>query len=260
MAVTRRGLVRRSFGVIASGCVAAVFLSGCDSRGQGAPVAADPSPSGNGSELSAVAMQSIADRLRRSVPCQDPDALQDDLAFWDAMRGYDCLAGADSTFIRVYAHAASVPQTLEDWQDTLGSDRDVVRGANWYVIGPPAVIDAMDVPRDTIPGGEAIPEKLTAEQDYLTTCVRFVASEGERYVERPGARGRSAKQYETLFPGVIAELHAAIDDLGRKRVRRIPDTERWTAALSPIGPRLKAKCVSAYEKVRSTVQPVEGSR
>lgn len=250
--------MRRGLGVMASGCVAAVLLSGCDSRGQRVPVAADPSPRGDGPALSAVAMQSKADRLRRSVPCRDADALHDDLAFWDAMRGYDCLAGADSTFIRVYAHAASVPQTLEDWQDTLGADRDVVRGENWSVIGPPTVIDAVDVPWDTIPGDEATPTKLTAEQDYLTTCVRFVASEGERYVQRPGERDGSAKQYETIFPGVLADLHAAIEDLGRTRIRQIADTERWTAALSQIGPRLKAKCVSAYEKVRTTVRSIEG--
>lgn len=212
-----------------------------------------------GAALSDDKMQSIADTLRLSLPCEDSDALMDDLAFWDAMRGFDCVDGVNTTFVRVYAHAASVPQTLEDWSDTLGRDRGVVRGRYWYVIGPPAAIDAMTIPNDAPRVADDVghPRRLSAEQDYLTTCSRFVASEGERYVKHPRTRGRSAEQYESLFPGVSAELHAAIDDLGRDRVRAIPDTDRWIAALSPIGPRVKAECARAYVKVRDTVKPLE---
>jgi hypothetical protein len=205
-------------------------------------------------------MQAIADQLRESLPCCDEDVLHDDLAFWDAMRGFDCLDGAESSFIRVYAHAPSVSQTLEDWKDTLGTERAVVRGRNWYVIGPPSVLGKLD----SAPDAPAIAEdaglavELTAKQDYLTTCVRFVASEGTAYIERPGKRSGSAKQYEALFPGVAAELRAAINDLGLERISEIPDTERWTAALSAVGPRLKRTCGAAYEKVGTTVQPLEG--
>lgn len=177
------------------------------------------------------------------------------------MRGFDCFDGADSTFVRVYAHAASVQQTLEDWSDTINTERAVARGQNWYVIGPPGVVNALNVPKDApkIASDLGVPARLTAEQDYLTTCARFVASEGERYVKHPGKRSGSAKQYETLFPGVTAELHAAIDDLGRTRIGKIPDTERWIAALSTIGPRVKAKCVATYDHVRDTVNPLEGT-
>lgn len=205
-------------------------------------------------------MQAIADQLRRSVPCRDADALRDDLAFWDAMRGFDCLDGAESSFIRVYAHASSVPQTLEDWKDTLNSDRAVVRGKNWYVIGSLGVLDALRVPRNAhvVARDVGTPLKLTAEQDYLTTCARFIASEGKRYVGQPTKRSESAVQYEALFPGVTADLHAAIDDLGRVRISKIADTERWTAALSSVGPRLKSKCKTAYEKVHTSVGSLEG--
>lgn len=207
-------------------------------------------------------MQSIAEQLHQSVRCKDVDVLQDDLAFWDAMRGFDCFTGADSTFIRVYAHAASVPQTLDEWKDTINTERAVARGQNWYVVGPPTVIQALNVPRDTpkIADNVGAPINLTAEQDYLTTCTRFVASEGERYVKHPRKRSGSAKQYEALFPGVASDVHAAVDDLGRDRILQIPDTERWIAALSPIGPRLKAKCATAYGQVRDTVNPLEGTR
>ncbi|WIE71685.1 MULTISPECIES: hypothetical protein [unclassified Curtobacterium] len=206
-------------------------------------------------------MQSIADQLRDSVPCEDADALLDDLSFWDAMRGFDCFNGGDATFVRAYAHTASVPQTLEDWADTFNGERAVARGENWYVIGPPAIVAALDAPPDApkIAGDAGSPTKLTAEQEYLTTCTQFVASEGERYVNHPGERNETAAQYDRLFPAVTAEVHRAVDSLGRDRIRKVPDTERWAAALSPIGPRLKAKCATAYEKVAATVSPVEGS-
>lgn len=260
MAVIRGSVRRRSLGVIASGCVAAAVLSGC-SHDEPRTKAAAPSTRPTEPALSVQSMQSIADQLRQSVPCADADAWLDDLAFWDAMRGFDCLDGDDSVFIRVYAHTASVQQTLEDWADTISNERMIARGQNWYVIGPPDVVNALKFPRDApkIAGDVGVPAKLTAEQDYLTTCARFVASEGERYVKHPGKRSGSAKQYEALFPGVTAELHAAINSLGRKRIRNIPDTERWIAALSPIGHRLKSTCSTAYEQVRDTVDPLEES-
>ncbi|MGU3409396.1 hypothetical protein ACLBWP_04755 [Microbacterium sp. M1A1_1b] len=247
---------------IVSGCVAAAVLSGCASHQPQAAVTDDPKPRPTEPGLSGAALRSIAGQLRQSLPCGDADALADDLAFWDAMRGFDCFDGTDSVFVRVYAHAASVSQTLDEWKDTVNAQRAVTRGENWYVIGPPSVIAAVTAPEGSpaIADDVGVPTKLTAAQDYLTTCTRFVASEGERYVKHPRKRSGSAKQYEALFPGVTAAVHASVDHLGRARIRQIADEERWVAALSPIGPHLKARCATAYEKVRDTVSPLEEAR
>jgi hypothetical protein len=204
-------------------------------------------------------MQAAAQTLRLSAPCDDSDELKADLAFWDAMRGFDCFDQPGPVFIRVYAHAASVPQTLEDWDGTFTAERAVARGRNWYVIGPPAVVDAVHAPADMprIATDAGHPQPLTAEQDYLTTCMRFVASEGQRYVRHPHKRSGSAEQYERLFPGVTGSIHSAVDDLGRSYILDIENRDRRVAALSSIGPRVSAACEKAYRRVGETVQSVE---
>lgn len=247
-------------------CVAAAVLSACSSgsddrtpRAQSPTHDSVPTPAAVPA-LDAASMERIADELRTSVPCERADALHDDLASWDSMRGFDCLDTDASAFIRVYAHAASVPQTLADWDGTFGTERAVTRGEHWYVIGTPetvsSVIPPIGAPR--IANDIGVPVPVTPEQDYMTTCVLFVSSEGQRYVQYPKQRSTSADQYGALFPGVAAEVHAAIEELGRHRVLQVPDRERWIAALSPIGPRLKKQCAAAYRAVGDTVRPLGG--
>ncbi|PZE34778.1 MULTISPECIES: hypothetical protein [unclassified Curtobacterium] len=205
-------------------------------------------------------METLAADIRATVPCTRADTLLDDLAFWDSMRGFDCFDHDEPTFIRVYAHAASVPQTLAEWDGTFGTGRAVARGVNWYVVGTPATVSAVrppdGAPRTANDLGSPVP--LTPEQDYLTTCVLYVSSESQRYVQHPKQRSVSADQYGALFPGVSAATHAAVDDLGRARVLEIMDEDRWIAALSPIGPRLKEQCAAAYRAVGDSVRPLDG--
>lgn len=257
---------RRSIEALAMICVAAAVLSACTSGSDDRTPPAqsptqDPSPVPvNAPALDAASTQRIADELRATVPCERADALHDDLASWDSMRGFDCLDGDTSTFIRVYAHAASVPQTLADWDGTFGTDRAVTRGEHWYVIGTPATVSSVVPPNGAprIANDIGVPVPLTPEQDYMTTCVLFVSSEGQRYVQRPKQRSTSTHEYSALFPGVAAEVHAAIEELGRSHVLQITDKERWIAALSPIGPRLKKQCAAAYRAVGDTVRPLGG--
>lgn len=256
---------RRSVEALASTCVAAAVLSGCstgsDEHDHGLPPAQAPARL-PGPALDASAMENLADELRATVPCTRADALLDDLAFWDAMRGFDCLDGDAPTFIRVYAHTASVPPTLAEWDGTFGPERAVTRGANWYVIGAPATVSAVkppgEAPRTANDLGSPVP--LTAEQDYLTTCMLYVSSESQRYVRHPEQRSASADQYGALFPGITAAVHAAVDDLGRSKVAQITDEDRWIAALSVIGPQIKDQCGAAYRMVGDSVRPVDGGR
>jgi len=251
---------RRSIEAVASICVAAAALSACSSGPDDRTRRAESPTQTPAPALGVASMQMIADELRATVPCKLADALHDDLAFWDSMRGFDCLDGDSPTFIRVYAHAVSVPQTLADWDGTFGAGRAVTRGEHWYVIGAPATVSAVKPPKATprVANDVGVPVPLTPEQDYMTTCVLFVSSEGQRYVQHPKQRSTSADQYSELFPGVTAEVHAAIDDLGRSRILGIADEERWIAALSPMGPRLKRRCATAYRAVGDTVRPLSG--
>lgn len=255
---------RRSIEALASVCVAAVVMSACSSGGGDRHWRSQrPTPESTRAAapaLDVTRMQEIADELRAGVPCGQPDALQDDLAFWDSMRGFDCLDDEASTFIRVYAHAASVPQTLQDWDGTFNEERTVARGANWYVVGPPSRLAALRAPsqQPQLAADIGVPSPLTPEQDYLTTCGLFVSTEAERYIREPSVPDESRQQYEALFPGVAAELHSAIDALGPEHVRSITDEDRWAAALSPIGPRVKHQCQLAHRQVGDRVQSLEG--
>lgn len=251
---------RRTRWSLLLGCVAALSLPGCASpvpHYSGSTVSEAPAEPG----ISPREMQAVADELKRQLSCSESDALLDDLAFWDAMQGYDCFTPTGATFIRVYAHPASVLQTLDEWRETFTSERTSVRGTYWYVIGRPSDVVRVSAPDSdpAIPDPLPRPSGLSAKQDYLSTCVRFVASEGTRYVRQPKSKNASEKEYETLFPGVGTALHDAIDDLGRARIRAIPDHDRWLAALSPIGPQMKALCAKAHDEVQNTVTPLEGS-
>lgn len=256
---------RRSSWAVALGCVVTVAVSGCaapsDSEPEAVPATAAATSPPTEQGISAERMQLMADDLRQSVPCSNRDALLDDLAFWDAMRGYDCFGTDGPTFIRVYAHYPSVVQTLDEWRDTFDADRTYARGRHWYVIGPPSIVATVHGPGSdsAIVQSPPEPDALTPRQDYLTTCARFVASEGERYVRHPDRLSGSASQYETLFPGVTQSLHEAIDRLGIAHVRAIHDQDRWLAALTPLGPRMKARCGVAFDRVHNTVASVGGA-
>lgn len=81
------------------------------------------------------------------------------------------------TFIRAYEHETSVGQVLEDWADTFGADRGVVRSENWFIIGPPSVVSRIKAPSGTtlVPyrrGEEVTP---TAAESYVTNCMRFAS-------------------------------------------------------------------------------------
>jgi len=179
------------------------------------------------------------------------------MAFWDSMRGYDCFDTPGPTFVRVYAHEASVAQTLADWDGTFGKNRALVHGESWYVIGPPETLDAVHGPagRQLIPGNVQPATVLSARQDYLTTCTRFALSEAERHLRHPGRRSADAKYYARLFPQVGAAVRQAVDSEDTAALRAVEE-ERQPAALSAIGPEAKKACSFAYGRVGSTVQGV----
>lgn len=252
---------RRSFRAIAFGCVVATVLVGCSPalrpRADDSPAPTTRTERG----LPADTMRSMAEELRSSAGCDNADQLFDDLSFWDAMQGFDCSSPRGPWFVRVYAHARSVAQTLEEWDGTFGPERTVVRGKHWYVIGPPPVVRAVEAPplEPALTGDLPRPAPPSAEEDYLTTCTRYVASESERHIDHPRRRSPSAEQYEALFPGVTRAVHAAVDELHPERIRSVRDRDRWIAALSPVGPRMKDQCRKAYRKVHATVRPIDGS-
>jgi len=173
------------------------------------------------------------------------------------MRGYDCFDEPGPTFIRVYAHDASVPQTLADWDGTFGADRSLVRGKGWYVIGPPQGLKAVVGPPGRAPVTEAIDDapRLTPRQDYLTTCTRFGLTEAERHLRSPRKKSANTKYYGELFPEVERDIHKAMDALDIPAIRGLAK-ESQPAALSPVGSDIKRSCASAYRQVSSAVEGV----
>lgn len=196
----------------------------------------------------------IADELRSDLPCRDEDVWYDDMAFWDAMNGFDCFDPAGASFIRVYEHADSVAQVLQDWDGTLGTDRSVAFGSHWFVIGPRSAMPNLRSPRGA-PQLESVSaaHPMTPTQDYLTTCIRFGAAEAQRFVRDPEGRVPDRKQYSTLFPAVTRAVHRAVGDLDPAGVTAVPDAERLLAALSAAGPSIKQACVGAAEATAGDV-------
>lgn len=238
---------------------AVIIVTGC-SAGHvepephaGTSRASDPSP------LSDTQRRAMADGLRSELPCAEADTWFDDMSFWDAMRGFDCFDPAGTSFVRVYRHAPSVPQVLQDWNGTLGSDRALAFGAHWFVIGPRAVIEDVRRPtREPRTTASRTPTALTSAEDYLTTCVRYGASEGERFVRDPDGHDPDDEQYAVLFPGVTKTIHSAVRALGPERIEEHIDDDRWLAALSSTGPAIKGACREAARAAQSAGRSTGG--
>jgi hypothetical protein len=256
--VTRRPVLAR-FIAVAVGTSVVITVAGCTAT----PMATDPPAVRQTSAAQAPAsatsdeLAEMADQLRSQVPCEVADTWHDDMSFWDSMRGFDCFDHKQATFVRTYAHDASVAQTLADWDGTFGRQRGVAHGRGWYVIGPPEVVAHVTGPSGRPPSEDRPPQSaaLTPLQDYVTTCTRFTLSEAERYTKRPDRADSNAANYERLFPGVKRRVDAAIKALGLAELRGIDDESR-PAALSTIGPEVKESCIAAYRRVGSGVQGV----
>jgi hypothetical protein len=203
----------------------------------------------------------VADSLRSAMSCSDSDAWQDDPTFWDRMNGYDCFDDPEApAFVRVYEHSNSVAQILVDWQDTFGPARRAVRGANWFVIATPAIVDRISSRDDATPLGLRMNDvpRTTPREEYLTSCTRFIADTATRWVG--GTRVPKAQQriYDQFFPGVSRLARAALRDVERDRIRELEDDRRLAALSTPIG-RAKSSCAEAYAKAGASLEPVDGS-
>lgn len=192
-------------------------------------------------------LEDVARDLVDQVPCPDRDTYLDDLVSWDSMRGYDCVAGASTTSIRVYSHNVAVDQMVDEWRDSLGSGRTGKRGDHWIVVGPEKVVSRVVAPT----GDPAIAfldrhgAEPTRRQEYLTTCAHFAFDEIVRRIRREETEKADAQYYEQLFPSVAGGVRSMIapDALARLRAER--DEDRWPSMLSGFGPKVKRLCSDA---------------
>jgi hypothetical protein len=177
------------------------------------------------------------------------------------MNGYDCFDDPEApAFIRVYAHSNSVAQVLVDWQDTFGPDRRAVRGANWFVIATPAIVDRISSRDDATPLGLRVNDvpRTTPREEYLTACTHFIADTATRWVG--GTRVAKAQQrtYDEFFPGVGRVARGALRDVERDRIRDLDDDRQLAALSAPIG-HAKSSCSDAYAKAGASLESVDGS-
>lgn len=224
-------------------------LAGCSAApSHEAEAFADASPAAD--SLDQRQQQALADSLVQQIPCADRDQWLDDLAFWDTMRGYDCVDGTDSSFVRVYAHSSSVAQVLAEWDETFIEGRTARRGTHWFVIGPAEVIGDIKSPPDDPeqPYRRGAPLGLTADQEYLTMCTQYALDEALRTIRMQPGSAPDAAQYDALFPGVGATVRTTVDRKVRNAVTVEGDEERWPALLSKLGPRFKSTYTRAASR------------
>jgi hypothetical protein len=192
-------------------------------------------------------LEDVARDLVDQVPCPDRDTYLDDLVSWDSMRGYDCVAGASTTSIRVYSHSVAVDQMVDEWRDSLGSGRAGKRGDHWIVVGPEKVVSRITAPigDPTIAFLDRHGAEPTQRQEYLTTCAHFAFDEIVRRVRHEETDKSDAQYYEQLFPSVASGIRAFIapDEVARLRAER--DEDRWPSMLSRFGPKVKRLCSDA---------------
>lgn len=225
--------------------VLGIVLSGCT----GGEAASDASPAESSTQERADVITPrervrLAAKLRTQVPCDDGDKVLDDLSFHDSMRGFDCYDRNEPTFIRVYERSTSVNQVLQDWQPTLTGGRGVLRGRNWFVIGPEASLASISPPKGYPAVAEAVgpPSEPSAREADQTTCVQFVAAWLLDSIVHDGHLEARSRDYDDALPGVTALIESIADQPKAAAVASIIDPDRRLAALSRFGPSIKAYC------------------
>lgn len=237
---------------------AALMLMGCSSA-PGAPDTPTTAPpdTHDAHPLDEQARMRVAQELRSQLPCTDSDTWRDDMSFYDAMNGFDCFDDVGASFIRVYAQNTSPPQVLPDWDGTYGDDRGLAVGAHWFVIGPRDVVASLSAPKGELRFEERpTRSEVSPQDDFVTTCVRYGATEAERLVRDPARGDPDAEQYAALFPGVASAVATAVEQIGLPAVRAIRESDRRLAALSPAGPAIKRACATAGRASLNTTQPI----
>ncbi|QZQ56832.1 hypothetical protein KZI27_08530 [Curtobacterium sp. TC1] len=200
--------------------------------------------------IETVSQQRLADVLIAGLPCEDRDDYQDDLTFWDSMRGYDCVDAADTVSVRVYGSSRSVDQILPSWADALVDGRGARRGVNWFVVGPRDLISQVDPPREDpeVRSSSTSAPAPTAQQEFLTNCSQYTFDEavrairGERVTETDGA------YYDRAFSGVGEAVRASLDQRDLALLRAEDDEARWPSMLSERGPAWKQVCLTAMSR------------
>jgi len=204
--------------------------------------------------------RAIAAALVAQLPCPSMDELQDDLQVWDRMSGFDCLSNTDPSnptdstqdaFVRVYSHRTTVEQVLEDWAPTLTNGRSVVRGPNWFVIGPTRLTQRLQEPdgQPVIADDPGSPVPPTRSQEYRTMCVRFLGQMALSRVNGERIDTADIHSLDTLFPGARRAMLSATAPVIAD-VRSEPDQDRRAARLSRIGPALKKACARAERRTQ----------
>ncbi len=194
--------------------------------------------------LTAQQRESLFSRLTRLVPCAESTVFRDELTFYDDDTGVDCsLPDGEFAFVRVYRSSDSVAQTLEDWAPTLGTDRQIVFGQNWYVVGPPAFaarakgFDGGRGPTQAVPQ----PKARTLNHNQITTCGRLLSSSVRAFLYEPKDYAEIQPELRRAIPGAEVMIRTSLPDQKRKTLAA-SDPEKVMAAITNELPELKSLC------------------
>ncbi|WP_431031055.1 hypothetical protein [Plantibacter sp. RU18] len=186
---------------------------------------------------------SVAD----SFSCAQFDVLQDDVEFYDTMRGFNCVYDNDATLLfRVYEQNTSVQQVLPGWTSTLSETNQILVGMNWFAVGSPELLDELSAHLQVSPQRftdyEADPAPLTESEEVISACSAFTASEVRDVVvfalpARPEA--------DRTYPGISAQVASAAESLENSGTT----VASFEADVSALGPAFKDFC-STWEANR----------
>lgn len=239
----QQSVKRRGFKVV-SGAACVLIFTGCAAMPE--PVVQSETKA---TYLSRSGQEHQLRSLTQHLSCASVIEVSNDLTFYDDVLGQDCyLRSDDVVVVRVFHASSSVAQVLtDDWEPSLGDDRQVVSGKNWFVVGPPKELTRFENikgreegPSSTIPS----PEPLTERQSSLTTCGRFLSSAVRAYIFSPSDYPGDSDEFRKLFPGANKMIHSELSPAVLGNLRSMPE-DQVMAAVTDYLPNLKALCKSA---------------
>lgn len=177
---------------------------------------------------SATALEKQVERLRAHLACDGDVSWADDPYFWDSMRGVDCTTpDGQPVFVRVYAHDDSAAQVLQDWKGTFGAHRALIRGSDWFVIGPEETIAPVSSAESVAAPSVRVPdaEPLTGPAEARTTCVRFLSGAAQDRVRAPERFRSELPKLDALYPGTETVLDEALTAEHLEALEQAPDTQ-----------------------------------
>lgn len=151
--------------------------------------------------------------LSQDLVCEERLPFKSDASFFDPARGTDCIrSDKRGVFVRVYAHAETIPHVLQEWEPTIGDDRWFVRGKNSIVMGPlDALTQAASMPGASKPSRSAATNvSYSAFDGDRDTCMSMLASAAAARTKRLSDYDVLRQDLDRAVPGASAVVEKTV--------------------------------------------------